>query len=391
MLVFTARDEVLLLHLREGILAAPFVAWAYYLIAAVCAAVFFSRKRVPRSPQTPPVSILKPVRGLDREGGENFASFCRLDYPEYEILFGVSDPNDPAIPAIEKIISEFPERPIRLFTGLGRVGHNDKASILAHLAREANHELLVISDSDTRAQEDYLRVMVAPFSDRAVGAVTCLYRGAGANSLADSLEAVGISSDFLPGVLLACQLGGIGFALGAAMATTRAQLAAIGGFEALSDFLMDDYELGRRIARQGCRVELLPYVVSMVLPSESLRGYWGRQLRWAVGVRNSRPWSHLGLLITQGLPLSLLAAAVSRSGPETWAYITGYVATRYAMAWTAGVWGLRDPVLRRKFWLVPVRDAVGFCAWVASFLQRRITWRGNAFHVRKGRLAPVVR
>lgn len=389
MLVYPARGELLLVRLRDIALAAPFAAWAYYLVAAACAAIFFHRK--PLSPPDPPqpVSVLKPVRGLDREAADNFASFCRLAYPEYEILFGVSDPEDPAVPIIHKIIREFPERRIRLFTGLGRIGHNDKASILAHLARNSKHDLFVISDSDTRVREDFLTAIAAPFSDAEVGAVTCLYRGADAVTLADSMEAIGISSDFLPGVLLASQLGRIGFALGAAMAITRAQLERIGGFETLSDFLMDDYELGRRVASQGRRVELLPYVVPMVLPSDSLRGYWRRHLRWVVGVRNSRPWGHLGLVVTQGLPLSLLAAAASRSEREAGVYIGGYLATRYIMAGSVGVWGLRDRVLLRKWWLVPARDAIAFCAWIASFLQSRITWRGSIFHVRKGRLAPA--
>lgn len=389
MLALSPRDEILLMHFRETILFVPFLAFAYYLVAAASARRFFSRLRKPQASFLSPASILKPVRGLDREAYENFASFCRLDYPDYEILFGVSDPADPVIPVIQKVIRDFPDRSIRLFTGLSSVGHNDKASILAHLAREAKHDLLMISDSDTRVEKDYLRVLAAPFSNPAVGAVTCLYRGVKESSLTDSLEAIGISSDFFAGVFVAEQFAGARFALGAAMATTRARLAEIGGFEMLAGFLLDDYELGRRIAEQGYRVEMLPYTVSMVLPSESLRGFWQRQLRWAVGVRNARPWSHLGLLITQGLPLSLLAAVVSRSEREACAYFVAYLLTRFTMAWTVGVWGLKDTLLLRKWWLVPLRDAATFCTWVASLRYSRVNWRGNAFYIRKGRLVPA--
>ena len=332
------------------------------------------------------MSILKPVRGVDREAYENFSSFCRLDYPEYEILFGVADANDPVVPIIRKVINDFPGCSIRLLTGMSKHGPNEKASILAHLSRQANHDLLVISDSDTRVAPDCLHAIAAPFQDAQVGAVTCLYRGERQKTLADAIEAVGISSDFFAGVFVAEQFAGARFALGATMAVTRARLDQIGGFEALSDYLLDDYELGRRIAESGYRVELIPYTVSMVLPAETLRGYWLRQLRWAVGVRNSRPWGHFGLLITQGLPLTLVAMLAARSTRESWLYLAAYFVTRYTMAWTVGVWGLRDSALLRRWWLVPVRDSLAFCAWVASLRYSRVNWRGDAFYVRKGRL-----
>lgn len=382
------RDEALFAHIREAFLILPVTAWLYYLVAAVCAHRFFSREQPIPAGLTPPVSILKPVRGVDREAYENFASFCRLDYPEYEILFGVSDISDPVVPVIQKLIRDFPDRSIRLFTGLQRLGPNDKASILAHLAREANYELLVASDSDVRMPRDGLRAITAPFRDPQVGAVTCLYRGVQEETWADLFEALTLSTDFLASVLVARQFSGTRFALGATLATTRRHLDEIGGYEALSDFLLDDYELGRRIADQGYRVEMLSYVVPIVLPSESLAGYWQRQLRWMVGVRNSRPWSHLGLLFTQGLPISLVAIAAAHSTQVAGLYLAAYLASRYFMAWTVGVWGLKDATLRKRWWLVPARDLVAFCTWLASLCQNRVSWRGDAFQVRQGRLLP---
>ncbi len=379
----------LLYHFREVILLAPFLAFSYYLVATASARCFFSRRRGASAEFTPPVSILKAVRGLDRGAYENFASFCRQDYPDYEILFGVRDPADPVIPVIQKLIQDFPERPIRLFVGISRMGPNEKASILAHLTRQACHDVLVISDSDTRVAPDCLRAVAAPLREPDVGAVACLYRGVDARSLADRVEAVAVSSDFLAHVLVAEEFAGARFALGATVATTRAPLAAIGGFEALSDFLLDDYELGRRIAAQGYRVELLPYTVDMVLPAQSLRGFWDRQLRWSVGVHNSCPWGHFGLLATQGLPLALVAAACSGSARRAVFYLGAYLITRMAMAWTTGVWGLRDSLLRDNWWLVPVRDALGFALWLASLGDRRVRWRGSEFYVRKGRLIPA--
>jgi ceramide glucosyltransferase len=373
-------------HAREAILFAPCLAFAYYLVAAICASRFFCRAHISLAADPPPISILKPVRGVDREAYENFASFCRLDYPEYEILFGVVDVDDPVVPIIRKLIEDFPQRAIRLFTGMNRRGPNEKASILAHLSRHARYDLLVVSDSDIRVTSDCLRAIAAPFHNPRVGAVTCLYRGERGKTLADALEAVGVSSDFFAGVFVAEQFGGAKFALGATMATTRTRLDEIGGFEALSDCLLDDYELGHRIAAQGYRVELVPYTVSIVLPGETLSGYWRRQMRWAVGVRNARPLGHLGLLVTQGLPLTFAAMAASRSAGEAGFYLAVYLITRATMAWSVGVWGLRDPILLKKWWLVPLRDALAFGVWIASTGCSRVEWRGDAFYIRKGRL-----
>ena len=382
------REALLLRDLREVIFVAPCVAFLYYLAAAVCARRFFRGAPKQASGFTPAISILKPVRGIDREAYENFASFCQLDYPDYEILFGVSDPADPVISIIQRLIRNFPERRIRLSAGMGKLGPNDKASVLAHLSREASHDVLVISDSDTRVAPDCLRAIAAPFRDPEVGAVTCLYRGVDAKTLGDAMEALGISSDFFGGVLVAQQFAGARFALGATMATTRERVEEIGGFEALAEFLLDDFELGNRIAALGYRIELLPYTVSMVLPSQRLYEFWQRQLRWAVGVRNTNPWAHLGLLVTQGLPLSLLAMAICRTTGEASLYLSAYFVTRYAMACSVGIWGLHDAVLCRKWWLVPVRDAIAFFTWLASIRHSRVQWRGNAFQVRKGRLTP---
>jgi ceramide glucosyltransferase len=377
---------LLLRDLREVILVAPFGPFLFYVVAAVCAIRFFHRAPEQAGDFTPAVSILKPVRGVDREAYENFASFCRLDYPGYEILFGVSDPEDPALPIIQQVMRDFPDCRVRLYAGMSKVGPNDKASVLAHLTREASYELLVISDSDTRVTSDCLRAIAAPFRDLDVGAVTCLYRGAKPKTFCDIMEALGISSDFFGGVFVAQQFAGARFALGATMATTRERLEEIGGFEALAEFLLDDFELGRRIAGLGYRIELIPYTVAMVLPSQTWRRFWQRQLRWAIGVRNASPWAHLGLLLTQGLPLSILAMAACRSVREASMYFLAYLVTRYAMACSVAVWGLHDSALRGKWWLVPVRDAIAFSTWLVSIPKSRVSWRGSAFQVREGRL-----
>ncbi len=378
--------------LRWVILIAALVPFAYYLAAIYSARHFFVERRkrsFPARDFTPPASILKPVRGLDREAYESFASFSRQDYPEYEILFAVSDADDPAIPVIQKLIHDFPERSLRLLIGAENLGASSKVCKLCRLAREARHSLLVISDSDIRVDPGYLRDVAAPFSDPRVGAVTALYRGLVAPNFVAALDCVGVSAEFCAGVLVARQLEGVKFTLGATMATTRERLAEIGGFEALVDHHSDDFELGNRIAARGYRVELASEPVWMVFPDETFGEYLGHELRWAIGVRHIRPKGHLGLIFAQGLPWSLAAAAVAPSAAVAAGYLCTYVVLRFLMAWTVGVWGLRDPVLRGRLWLVPLRDALAFPIWLASFASNRIRWRGLEFTLDKGRLVPV--
>jgi ceramide glucosyltransferase len=365
---------------------APFV---FYLISIWSALSFFRRRDTAGTPFTPPVSILKPCRGLDREAYENFASFCRQNYPEYEILFAVADTADPVVPVIEQVMRDFPAVPIRLIRSVPSVGPNGKVNKLIRLVAEARHDLLVINDSDVRVEPDYLRGVAAPFRDPAVGAATAMYRAETCGSLGAELEAVGITSQFHAGVLAAWLLEGVKFALGATMACTRKALEAIGGFKALADYHSDDYELGSRIAARGYRVELLREPVTIVYGRLSFREFAAHQLRWALNTRFARPGGHFGLLLTFGLPWSLAAAAVA---PAAWiaaAYLSAYLVLRFAAAWTVGVWGLGDRVLRRRMWLVPLRDATGFATWVGSYFITRIRWRGSEFNVMDGKLVLV--
>jgi ceramide glucosyltransferase len=332
------------------------------------------------------VSVLKPVRGLDRDAHEVFTSFCRQNYPEFEILFAVADADDPAIPVINRLIDEFPGRAIRLVVGGPTIGPNSKVNKLCWLAREARHQLLVVSDSDVMVPPDYLRSVVEPFRDSQVGLVTCLYRGASDGSLTSDLEAIGISTDFIPGVLVARRFEGMRFALGATVAIKRSTLAAIGGFEALVDFCADDYELGRRVAETGDRVELSTCSVSTSCVGLTTNEFLKHQLRWAVTIRHARPWGYLGrLLTTQGLPASLAVAVISRSAPVALAFLSAYVVLRLALAWTTGA-RLGDEVVRRRWWLVPVWDAVAFGVALAALVTNRIDWRGRFYELHRGKL-----
>jgi ceramide glucosyltransferase len=372
-----------------AVAAIPFI---YYLIALYSAWAYF--RRAPKAGVrgtafTPPVSNLKPIRGLDPGAYENFASFCRQDYPEYEIIFCVDGRDDPVLPVIEKLIRDFPERRIRVLFGSGRIASNDKVAKLARMASEAAHEVVVVSDSDVRVQPDYLRSVVAPLADPNVGAVTCFYGPAVERTFAASLQAMGMFSDFYAGILVAWQLDGVKFALGPTIATTRTRLAEFGGYESLENRPADDLLVGRLIAEQGHQVELLRYTVLAVADYGSMRDLIHKRLRWIVVMRHMRPWGHLGLLLTQGLPWSLAAIAVHPSVAVAAGYLGTYMALRCGMTWTIGAWGLKQPGLWKKMPAIPLWDALAFFIWLTSFGRRSIRWRGSDYLLRDGRLVLV--
>ena len=380
--VFAAwRDVVLLLA------AVPLV---YYVLATLAALRFFKRERARVLPNyTPSVSVLKPVRGADFGAYENFASFCRQEYRDYEILFAVNGDEDPIVPVIRRIIADFPERKIRMLVGAEHLGANRKVNKLARLAREAQNEVLVLTDGDVRVGPRFLLEVVSPLADRKTGAVTSFYRGIAEKNLGAEIEAVGASSDFFAGVLIAEWTEGITFTLGASVATTKEWLGKMGGFEAIADTLADDYELGHRIARAGGEIMLSRETVWTMYPAQTFRSFWDHQVRWARTVRLCRPLSYVGLLFTQGLPWTLLAALVAPVMPIAGVYLLAYLILRFAMAWTVGIWGVGDEVLRRKIWLVPLRDAAHFVIWLASFGSNHIRWGDVEYVIRQGRMVPI--
>lgn len=385
MITFHSVWRVLLLVLA----ATPLI---YYAAATVAAFSFFRRERARKfANYTPPVSLLKPVYGADFATYENFLSFCRQDYPDYEILFAVNDDSDKAIPLVKRLIAEFPDLHIRLFVGAENLGANRKVNKLARLSREARNETLVLTDGDIRVGPNYLREIVAPFLEEGTGAVTSFYRSIAERNLWAELEAVGASSDFFAGVLMARLTEGVNFALGASIATTKSWLSKIGGFEAIAGMLSDDYELGRRIAKAGGRIWLSRESVWTVYPAQTVKTFWDHQVRWARTIRICRPLSYVGLVFTLGLPWASLAALVV---PVPWigaAYLVAYLLLRLLMAWTIGVWGVEDEVLRRKIWLVPLRDAIHFVVWLAGFGRNRIVWGGEEFSIEHGRMVPAGR
>ena len=367
----------------------PFI---YYLIVLYSSWRFFRRPVAPASSKqgsfTPPVSNLKPVRGLDPDAYENFASFCRQDYPDYELLFCVGDKDAPVVPVLKKLARDFPERRIRILFGGDGHAINDKVGKLARLVREAQHETLVINDSDVRVRPDYLRTVVAPLADPKVGAVTCFYIPIDAKTPAQKLQTIGMVSDFYAGILAAWQLDGVKFTLGPTIATTRTQLEGFGGYRSLGSRPADDLLVGRLIAERGFEVRLLPYTIQTVPDYASMPELIHKRIRWLAVMRHMRPWGHLGLLFTQGLPWSLAAFAIHPTVAVGCGYLGTYLGLRLAMTWLIGARGLRDQTLRGRMWLLPVWDAMAFLLWLASFGKNRFQWRGGEYRLRNGQLVP---
>jgi ceramide glucosyltransferase len=333
------------------------------------------------------VSILKPLCGADPHAYESLRSHCSQEYPDYEIIFGVSDPEDIAIPIVRRLIAEFPEREMQLVICPKFLGSNYKVSNLIQMSAKAKHEYVLVNDSDICVPPDYLERVINEFEDSRVGMVTCLYRGIGARTFGAKFEALGISTDFIPGVLSARQIeGGIHFGLGATLAFHRKALESIGGFECVADYLGDDYELGVRIAKAGYVVALSDCVVEHHLPDYSFRNYLQHQLRWARSTRNSRPKGYVGMALTFGFAWAVLGVIVAPSDAWAWFLLTAALALRLAVAFTVGVGILKDRELPGQSWLIPARDLIAVVIWLISFTGRRIVWRGNQFTLENGKL-----
>ena len=365
---------------------------AYYILCIAGAGSLLGSWRRARgeSCATPPVSILKPLKGSDPEMYECFRSHCLQDYPEYEIVFGVSDPADPAATSVEQLKQEFPNRRIQLVVCQQILGPNVKVSNLEQMAQDARHEYLIVNDSDIRVGRDYLCQLVAPFCDEAVGMVTCLYRGVPATTLGSQLEALGISTDFIPGVIAARLLeGGLSFGLGSTLAFRRSDLNQTGGFKAIVDYLADDYELGHRIAALGKRVVLADAVVETYLPAYGLGAFLAHQMRWARGVRDSRLGGYIGLASTFGLIWALLNLLLAGAATWSWIVLGIVLLLRIVVAFAVGKSVLKDRQLLKHLWLLPLRDLIAVGVWIVSFWGHTVTWRGDEFELRKGRLTPI--
>lgn len=365
------------------LLALPAAAAAAYSLLAIVAALRWRLGAPPKASNfTPAISILKPVHGRDPRFWEAIRSHAAQQYPEFEILFGTRDPNDPALEDIARLKREFPRLRIE-----AAVFHTDapnaKVGILAELARMARHPVYLVNDSDIVVEPGYLRAVAAELEDASVGVVTCLYR-AHAESAASRAEALGIATEFAQSVMVARMLGQVEFALGSTMCFRAEDLRAVGGFEALAHYLADDYQLGLRIQRSGKRVEFAPVVVETDLGAEGWAGVWRHQLRWSRTIRVSRPGGYLGYGVTHATVWALVALAAGM-----WPVAAATLALRIAAGVLAGQ-ALGDAAVAPRFWLIPFRDLFGFAIWLSGATGNRIQWRGRVLQLsRDGKIRQV--
>jgi ceramide glucosyltransferase len=338
----------------------------------------------------PPVSILKPLKGRDREIYSCFRSHCLQNYGEYEIIFGVSEIDDEAVPLVKQLIAEFPRHNIRLVVCPEVLGPNRKAGNLAQMLPHARYDFVLVNDSDIRVTPGYLKNVLAPFADKTVGMVTTPYRGVAAGTLGSRLEAIGIGTDFLPGVLAARQVdGGLHFALGSTLAMRRHVLEQIGGFHAVADYLADDFELGMRVSKAGHKVLLSSEVVDTFLPAYNFSTFFAHQVRWARSTRDARKWGYAGIGLTFGIPWALLAVLAAGGASWSWTALIAVSAVRFAMALSVGVGMINDRELLKYLWLVPLRDVIALAIWMWSFVGDTIVWRGEEFLLKDGKLYPL--
>ena len=380
----------------------------YFLASLMAARGFLRERRVPRADYAPRVSILKSLKGLDPGMMDAFRSHCRQEYAgEFELLFGVSSLDDPAAAAVKALEAEFPALTIHLVECPERLGTNGKVSTLAQLARHARFDILLINDSDITVGPHYLERIVSCFAALSlpqeaaeqtrpqtapVGLVTALYRGRAHGTPASRLEALGIATDFIPGVLLSKWIeGGLHYGLGSTLAVRREALEKAGGLLALADQLADDYEMGARVAQAGYRVALSTEVVETSVPAYAWRDFIDHQLRWLRTVRDARPGGYLGLIFTHGFAWALLNAVASGLSPLSLWLLGLSFFLRLAQAMTVGAEVLCDHEVLANLWLLPLRDAAAIGLWVAGLSGDTIVWRGEHFSLRQGRLLKVER
>ena len=349
-----------------------------YLAYACRAVRRFAERPRPRAAARPPVSLLKPLHGQDRELAENLRSFCRQDYPGLQIVFGVQHAEDAALPVVRRLAEEFPAIDLALVVEAGRRGGNLKVANLQNMLPKARHDLLVIADSDMRVAPNYLAEVTAPFADPAIGLVTCLYRGISSGGFWSDLACLHVNHSFLPQAVVGEAVGAGAGCFGATIALKRATLEKIGGFAAFADELADDHALGAAVRRAGLRVELSPHLVDDVIAEPSLGAMFRHELRWARTIRLIAPLGFLGSIVTYPLPLALLVTALGVLPVAAPTLLAAAFCSRYATIRLTDRALLLPPT---PFWLVPIRDVLSFGVFIASFFVRTVAWRGHKFRI----------
>ena len=358
-----------------------------YCVLTVVAAVRYRAVRPPELRAAVAISVLKPLAGLDDGLEGNLLTLFEQSYPHFEILFAVRSPDDAAIAVVERLQAHYRGVPSRLMVVGEPPYANAKVYSLDRMLAAAEHDLLVMADSDIRVTPDMLSIIAAEFQDERLGLATCPYRAVPGRSFWSTLEAIGLNTEFIGGVLVARMLDGMKFALGPTIAARRQTLERIGGFDAVKDYLAEDFVMGKLAAERGDGVILSSYVIEHAIGAQPFAANMRHRLRWNRSTRRSRPWGYIGQVFTNPLPPALILCAVK---PEWWPVLGVTALARAAAGWATAEHVLRDPLTRRLWWLTPLQDIASFLVWMAGFFGNTIVWRGRKYYLRRdGRFEPA--
>ncbi len=370
----------------QVVLGISVVAYIFYALATVIA-TFMWRRKSPCPPfhsaSAQPVTILKPVQGWDAQQLANFRSFCKQDYSQFQIIFGVLDPDDIGLEAARAVQDEFPNLDIAVVSGGEVSGLNRKVCNLIQMLPHAKHNLLVLADSDMRVNPEYISQIVAPFASENIGLNTCPYRGSEATNIVARLESIGIGADFIPSAFVGYYLGNVRFAFGSTIVIRKSVLEEIGGFEGLKDELADDYLLASKTRLAGKEVWLSNYFVDDVIGTETVGVMWSRRLRWAKTSRAMQPIPYMGSFVTHGFALSIMFLAAVNSSKWGLLVVTIVMLVRLISVVTNSI-TTNNRALLRSIILLPMSDLLSFALFVASFTSSRIRWRDELFRIGKG-------
>jgi len=376
--------------LIEALLLVPVVGGSlFYMATQVAASLFFpSEQGQATNTNQPPVTMLKPIYGLERNLERNLRSALSQDYPHYQVVMSVQRLDDPALPLLRRLEQEYgPERATVVAVQSEPVV-NGKVQNLENGLSAARHDILVISDSDVFTPADYLARIAAPLRDADVGYVCTLYKGVDARSWYEQLELLTYNAEFIPSSVFAYRTGASGLCLGASVALRRTTLEAVGGLASLADYLVEDYELGRRILERGQRMVLLPYFVDLTVDLDSAKSWWRHQIYWDQNTRAARPVGFAASVLTRAVPFALLYAALRLFDPLGLLILLAAIAVRLGTA-AGNALLLRDRATLRALWLLPLRDLAGLLFWVLAMGKRTFVWRGYEFELaRGGRIVP---
>ncbi len=340
-----------------------------------------------QEPYQPPVTLLKPVRGLEKDLKHNLRSACLQDYPTYQVVYSVQDPHDPALPILHELQDEFGSELVSVVISDVQRGSNGKVNNLLGALNHARYETLVISDSDTTLGPNYLTTIIAPLRDPKVGYVCTLFRVTRARRWFEKMELLSINAEFMPDVVFAAVTGASNSSLGPSLALRRSTLNEIGGFESLADYLVEDYELGRRIWASGMKAMLLPHVIDVTVDLQNWRQWWTHQVYWDQNTRLARPGAFFATVLVRSVPFALLYAMVRLADPLGLLVLGGAVAVRVVTTAVVLKWGFRDREGLRSLALLPLRDIVGLFTWALSFTKQTVIWRGVEYTLtRNGRM-----